>query len=119
VHKVPSQDYNINQHATAQKKSVMVHPFENSFSKIEWGDSSRSIQRQGSHDFSVDSNDIPSIGDEVEIIRKGLRILSSNRGLVLYLHSAVVTKTLWKMVSGLVLRRVQQGHHHHHQGHGF
>jgi len=41
-----------------------VHPFENSFSKIEWGDSSRSIQRQGSHDFSVDSNDIPSIGDE-------------------------------------------------------
>ena len=64
VHKVPSQDYNINQHATAQKKSVMVHPFENSFSKIEWGDSSRSIQRQGSHDFSVDSIDIPSIGDE-------------------------------------------------------
>ena len=41
-----------------------MHPFENSFSKIEWGDSSRSIQRQGSHDFSVDSNDIPSIGDE-------------------------------------------------------
>jgi len=64
VHKVPSQDYNINQHATAQKKSVMVHPFENSFSKIDWGGSSSSIQRQGSHDFSVDSNDIPSIGDE-------------------------------------------------------